>query len=225
MLTEWHKLIDLTRLTATFSSNLLAFKLHSVGCSGCLWLSRHDLDSADPLIFLAVHNVCHVPLQDVNLFLGSSDVSYQDELVLMFLGLKINLDPVDELKLTLAHGLSGNFNLVLEGQLVTFLHEGFDRGVDLSAWEETTGGPFFGSLGSHGFSSSSGQFLALEKILNVDVESSPGWVADERKIALLVHQNAERDLLYTEELHSLAILGPDVAVVKLCQRLFFNICS
>jgi len=112
---------------------------------------------------------------------------------------------------------------VLLGHSVALVHEVLHGGIDVSGIDEvllvTPGGV---KGGSWVYGSPSGKGLALNQVVDVLIEVSPGWVSNEGDLTLLVDEGAGWDRLDTEVREGNAVLVLHVVVVKVGKLLFFD---
>ena len=106
---------------------------------------------------------------------------------------------------------------------VALVHEVLDGGIDVSGLNEvllvTPDGVKGGSWVD---GSPSGEGLALDQVVDVLIEVSPGWVSDEGDLTLLVDEGAGWDCLDSEVGDREAVLVLHVVVVKVSKLLFFD---
>ena len=121
------------------------------------------------------------------------------------------------------HGSNRGLNVVLLGHSVALVHEVLHGGIDVSGIDEvllvTPGGV---KGGSWVYGSPSGKGLALNQVVDVLIEVSPGWVSNEGDLTLLVDEGAGWDRLDTEVREGNAVLVLHVVVVKVGKLLFFD---
>lgn len=111
---------------------------------------------------------------------------------------------------------------MLLGHLVALGHELLDEWVDLSWLNDSFLTPVLGE-GFGGVNASlSGNFLSLDQVVNVLIESSPAWVPDESNLALLVDEDAKWDCLETEVGDRVAVWVLNVVVLDVFKSLLLD---
>jgi len=112
---------------------------------------------------------------------------------------------------------------MLLGHCVALGHEVLHSGIDVSGLNEVLLVTPDGVNGGGGVDGSpSGKSLALDQVVDVFIEVSPGWVTDEGDLTLLVDEGAGWDCLDSEVGDGEAVLVLHVVVVKVSKLLFFD---
>ena len=180
------------------------------------------LDSASPFV-LFVSQVLGVPLHELNLLLGALQDEVHPHLMSMSLRFHIDLHVVNQLEDTGLHGSGRGLDVVLLSHGVALVHEVLHGGIDVSGLNEVllvTPGGIKGGSGVDG--SPSGKSFALDEVVDVFIEVSPGWVSDEGDLALFVDEGAGWDCLDSEVGDGGAVFVLHVVVVKVGKLLFFD---
>ena len=142
----------------------------------------------------------------------------------MLVGLlfQIELNLVHHLNDALLHSKAGGFDVVLVGECVALVHEFLNVVVDCSDFDNAFSSPLILGLHNWRHTSSSGNTLTLNEVVNVFIKSTPAWVTNEGNLAFLVDEDDVWDLLDAKVRNCWALLVLNVVVLHLVEAFFLD---